>query len=675
MSENSLHPGIHQESGPPSYPDRILDRKIDRRALPQSFSSNLARRGFDPARKASDGSVRSMVSLFEKSAASSDHQKRSRPALAPRASEKASLSSGKRDPQHGHGCNKSDNTSPNRLQECEEQKSRLARSPCTTPSIFPSAQVGYRIEDYSLTLLKHKSYFNNRPLARCLDDVSEEDTKTNVQRVKSKEEGAKELATEDKQGRRDENAHKSKGDRDVLLPSIELDNLMSELLTWKGISDSTPKPKPELECHIRDPAEVKRFWSNVRTQLWVDDVETDGDEPSFTEDSNGKDESVEEDEVHALNPSISIGSFPSTCSQMQIPGHECAPPPMPTRPPPRIPVTPRGRAVSTTSSLSRQRSTARSLGSSPNPASDCPAWEMPPTRRPPAIPATPRGRSVSTTSSLSKQHSTAPSVESFPETARDHPAWDDSLLTPLVGLGITTPGCLDIAELSSDEEPEPELPNLPEGGRPLPIPPREPSSHSRYPSSGSSLWTRPPTWRAPSLQSSSPPPVPPLPSSIPAAPATSDQHHRRRTNHVRNRHQPQSSITATTSISTPSAAAATDISSGSRSIHSRRAPEASTSSTATRSTRADSGSNSELSAAARLRPPPRRKLMTETSISSTATRSTRADSASTTDLLLSAAAPRLPRPPPRRRLTTEEKLSEIDAFLSSPDGEGRKGWI
>jgi hypothetical protein len=26
-------------------------------------------------------------------------------------------------------------------------------------------------------------------------------------------------------------------------------------------------------------------------------------------------------------------------------------------------------------------------------------------------------------------------------------------------------------------------------------------------------------------------------------------------------------------------------------------------------------------------------------------------------------------------LTTEEKLSEIDAFLSSPDGGGREGWI
>jgi hypothetical protein len=26
-------------------------------------------------------------------------------------------------------------------------------------------------------------------------------------------------------------------------------------------------------------------------------------------------------------------------------------------------------------------------------------------------------------------------------------------------------------------------------------------------------------------------------------------------------------------------------------------------------------------------------------------------------------------------LTTEEKLSEIDAFLSSPDGVGKEGWI
>ncbi|KAK4104049.1 hypothetical protein N658DRAFT_465912 [Parathielavia hyrcaniae] len=583
MTENKPPPEIRQGSGPSSCPNRILDRKIDRHALPQSFSSNLARRGLDPAKKASDGSVRSIVSLFEKSAAASDHQKRPRPILATRASDKASLKSGREDLQYGRACNKSDNISPNGLQETQQQKSGLASSPCTAPSISPSVQVGYHIEDYSLTLLKHKSYFNNRPLARCLDNVSEEDTRTKVQRVKSKKEAGKELAAENKQDKRDGNA-RSRGNRAILTPSIEVDDLMSKLLTWEVKPVSTQRHEPEVEDQIRDPAEVKRFWSDVRTRLWVDDVETDGEEPSFTEDGNQKAVSVEADEVQASEPSISVRS-PSSYSQMQVPE------------------------------------------------------DVPPTRPPPPIPTTPRGRSYSTTSSLSKQHLTAHSLVSLFGPTMDRPAWDEPPPTQLVGLGITIPGCLDFDELLYDDEPETELPTLGECGRPLPIPPTQPNSHSRYPSSGSSRWTRPPTWRAPSsLKSSSPPPVPPLPCSIPAQSETNEHHsHHRRANHVRNRHHPPSSTTTTTaSISTPRVAGP-EPSSSNKSIHSRRTPEASTSSTTTRSTRADSGS--------------------------------------TTDSSLSASARRQARPPRRRRLTTEEKLHEIDTFLSSPDGEGKEGWI
>ncbi|KAK4033425.1 hypothetical protein C8A01DRAFT_49990 [Parachaetomium inaequale] len=585
MDENSPHQKDRPESGSPSGPDRILDRKIERRALPASFSSNLARKGPSSGGKASDRSVRSIVTLFEKSAGASDRPAPNRPRLVSGTSDRVGGGDEKENRRNSHGSNNRDINTTKSPQNSQLQEDKLALSRSTTPSMFPAAQVGYQVEDYSLTLLRHKSYFNNRPLARCLDDNSEKDTKTKVQRVKSKKESARELAVEGKENESDEHGHGNKCNkdlpprqRDTSSPIQQLDDLMSDLLTWQGVSE----PRI-LELERRESPEVNGFWSNLRTQLWVDEEEIYGERPTPMGHPDSTTVREEGNESHTLAPSTSATSLP--VSYLSDPEIERPFPPPPTRPPP-------------------------------------------------PIPAAARGRSSSAASSQGTQHSAAPSLELFPDPARDYPAWDEPPPTSSVRLSMTAPGELDIADLLSEAYPEPELPPLPEPGRPLPVPPTA-SSHSRHPSSsGSGPWTRPPTWRSPSsLGSSSPPPVPPLPAPIPEPPA--NHHHRRgRSNHIRNRHQPHSSKTsASTSVSasvSTHSAAVTD-SSGGRSVHSRRTPGTSTSSTATHSTRADSGSGTDLSA---YQPPN----------------------------------------PPLRRLTTEEKLSEIDAFLS-PERDDKEQWI
>ncbi|KAK4156257.1 hypothetical protein C8A00DRAFT_12772 [Chaetomidium leptoderma] len=562
MDENNPHQRDRRESGSPPCPDRLLNRKIERCGLMQGFSSNLAKNGPSSGTKPSDRSVRAMVSLFEKSATISDN----RPRLASGGSERVRVP----DEEACQRSPDSDNynkEATGRLQQPQQPETQLAHSKSTIPSMFPSAQVGYQVEDYSLTLLKHKSYFNNRPLARCLDFRADEDAKTKIQRVRSKKESAREPATEKKRKDRYEDDQGKNGNRDIAPPTKietsspiqQLDNLMSELLTWQEASESSA-PKLDHQWERRNPEEVESFWSSVRTRLWVDEGEIYGERLGLATQGDGENEPEDENDNHTMKSSISATSLPAP--DYADPELERAPPPPPTRPPP-------------------------------------------------PVPAGPRERSFSATCSQQRQESTAPALELFPDPASDYPAWDEPPPTSSVRLSIFASGCLDITDLLSDGYHELELPTLPTPGRPLPTPPTE-RSHSRYPSNNSGPWTRPPTWRSPSsLRSSSPPPpVPRLPVPMPTPPTTG-YHHGHRVNHSRNRHQQRSSkASASTSTSTHSVAV-TD--SSGKSMHSRRrTPKTSTSSTATRSTRADSG-GADL-AAYRARPP-RRRLTTEEKLS------------------------------------------------------------
>ncbi|KAH6845087.1 hypothetical protein B0I37DRAFT_175994 [Chaetomium sp. MPI-CAGE-AT-0009] len=553
---NPPHNG-RRESGSPSGPDRILDRKIERLALPEGFSSNLARREPLSGRKASDRSVRSIVRLFEESAGTSESPVSNRPRLASGVSDRVGARDGKEDRGDTHTSNKYNNTPTKCAQDPQKQENR---SLSAASSMFPSVRVGYQVEDYSLTLLRHKAYFNNRPLARCLDDIVDSDPKAKDQRVKGKKEGDSKQAKEDEGTHKDGDDRETKGNGDILpnqrntSSSLEqLDNLMSDLLLWKEVSGAET-----LKLERRSSPEVRGFWSDVRTQLWVDEGEIYNRERPMSAGQLGIDDG-------SLMSSGSATQLPTSCFANTETEH--SPPPPPTRPPPTIPVAARGRSLSAVSSQ----------------------W---------------------------KQHSVASFLEPFPDPASDYLAWDEPQLTSSVGLSMSTPGRPDNADLLSDAYFEAEPPNFRAPARPLPIPPTQ-SSHSRYPSSsgsGSGPWTRPPTWRSPSsLESSSPPPVPPLPVPIPTP--TSCRHHSR-ANHSRHRHPPHSSepsASTFTSVSTNSGAAVTN-SSGARSTHSRRrTPATSTSSVATRSTRADSGT--DLSSSSYRPHRPRRRLTAEEKLS------------------------------------------------------------
>lgn len=571
MDENSPHRRDSRQSGSTSCSDRILDRRIERHGLPQSFSSNLARKEPSSDRKASDRSVRDMVSLFEKSTGTPDKPPLSRPSLS---SDRTIVGDKKKDHRRDHGSDK-DTSVLHSQRQAEQAQPRDSKS--STPSMFPSVQIGCQVEDYSLTLLRHKSYFNNRPLARCLDESHEKDKQAKIRKVQSRKENFRVPLSGNKPHQEHRNGKSEEengnigppGRNRTVSPIQQLDSLIGELLTWQGKSGSGV-PKGNQHQEPRDQDETERYWRSVRTQLWVDENEIYGEGPEkFVQESATFGKGSEHIEVE---PSTSASILSASYNSSLEP--EEPPPPPPTRPPP------------------------------PVPAAHC-------------------GRSISTVSSQPRQHSTTPSLELFPEAADDYPTWDEPPSTSPVRLSISASDGLDTSDLFPGGCHEPELPALTGPGRPLPVPLMGPC-HSRYPSSSSGHWVRPPTWRSPSsLQSSSPPPVPPLPVPLPVPPPTTARRHR--SNHSRHRHPPHIP-SASTSISSHSVAA-TD--SSGKSLHSRRTPKTSISSVTTRSARADS--NTDLSAAYQPRPP-------------------------------------------RRKLTTEEKLSEIDAFLS-PEREGEERWI
>ncbi len=546
MEGNSSPRKESQESGSPSCPDRILDRKIERHGLSQSFSSNLARRGPSSGRKVSDRSVRDMVGLFEKSTGTplSESPRQIRPTLE---------SGAKKDFGGGHGSNT--NITP-----ILRDQPRPGKAQTATPSMLPSARVGYQVEDYSLTLLKHKSYFNNRPLARCLDENHEQDKRPKIQRVYSKKERAREPATWDRQDGRYGKGEEHKENKDIAPPTRnqtpssiqQLDTLMGELLAWQGTISEFTIPERDQQRENRSREEIETFWKSVRAQLGVDEDEIYGETPRQAAPGQSAIELMEG--VEGLDSKLSTPPSTLLASPHSDREPQPPPPPMPTRPPPPVPTTP-------------------------------------------------RGRSFSAACSQQTGHSTTSSWESFP--GRD----------TSIRLSISAPVSLDIAEVLCYAHRE--LPALPEPLRPPPATPTEPS-HSHHPSNSSSSghWIRPPTWRSPSsLNSSSPPPLPTLPASIPTpAPPPTSTTPQHRPNHSRHRHHHQQpSKTSASTTSTHSIAITDSTSGGSRSLHSSwRTPKTSTSSTATRA----GGSSTDLSAAAAVghlpvRAVPRRRLTTE----------------------------------------------------------------
>jgi hypothetical protein len=149
MAATTSSPGPCFNSSPSEEGD-IMSRKRELKGLPSSFSSNLGYRATSSAssrRPSLPGvnpnpsrSVKSIVAWIESSPAST-------PLSTPRGLPHAAL--GLTPP------------SPTRTRTFSGQ---------SLPGIKPVTAGLPEVEEYSLTLLKYRKYFTERPLARCLDD-------------------------------------------------------------------------------------------------------------------------------------------------------------------------------------------------------------------------------------------------------------------------------------------------------------------------------------------------------------------------------------------------------------------------------------------------------------------------------------------------------------------------
>ncbi|KAK4244915.1 hypothetical protein C7999DRAFT_43492 [Corynascus novoguineensis] len=570
MDKDSPHRNHPRESRPPAGRERILDRKIEKLAMPASFSSNLARKAPNFGVKTPNGSVRFIVSLFEKSASLSDSPTPYRPKRESGASDINRVRGETKGRPVIHN-NKNDNQRTSmRPRDSQEQCDRLAQPR------FPLAQVGSHVEEYSLTLLRHKSYFNNRSLARCLDEDLENGTETKVRVVRSRKGvGWNDVENENDRDKDDQGWDK-KGDMDIIPTHTDLSVPVQQpdSSTSNFLPSQLPEPS-ETDSETRSLPQINDFWSRVRAQLQVDEDEIYGTGRDQMRRSGSVKGPEEGSESRDLKPSTSAASTPFCCQ--------------------------------------------------PEPYINYPL-PLPPVRPPPHVPVVVRRSSFSTSSSQWEQDSTVSSLEPFPDASSDYFIWDEPLQSSLRESTLVSDG-IDVTGLLLNQYPEPKLPLL-ENGISLPSPSTEPS-HSRYPSSsgsGSGPWIRPPTWRSPSSLCSSSPPL--VTRVLPLA-AQSKSHYHNCANDSRNRHQHQANsskpsvCTTTTAPSarniavTDSIRRANDGSGSQRTPSNSRAGQTSTNSSALRSTHADSGTalSSSWSSFAYRPELPRRRLTTEEKLS------------------------------------------------------------
>jgi len=539
--------------------------------MPASFSSNLARKAPNIGVKAPNGSVRFIVSLFERSASLSDSPAPYRPKREPGARDINGISGETKGRPILYKSRNDNQGTRMKPRDSQEQCDRLAQSR------FPLAQVGSHVEEYSLTLLRHKSYFNNRSLARCLDEDSEDDTETKVRLVRSKKGVGRNDVENEFDRDKDDQGWDKKGDMEVILTQTDLsvpvqqpDSSTSNLLLLQELPESN-----ETDPETRSLPQINDFWSRVRAQLQVDEDEIYGTGPDQMRRSGSVNGPEKGSGSRNLKPSTSATSTPFCCQPEPYINYPLPPPPV--CPPPHVPVVVRESSFSTSSSQ----------------------WE---------------------------QDSTASSLEPFPDASSDYFVWDEPLQSSLGESTLISDG-IDVTGLLLNQYTEPKLPLL-ENGISLPSPSTEPN-HSRYPSSsgsGSSPWIRPPTWRSPSSLCSSSPPL--VTRVLPLA-AQSKSHYHHCANDRKNRHQLQANsskpsvCTSTTAPSarnvavTDSIRRANDGGGSQRTPSNSRAGQISTSSSATRSTHADSDTALSLSwLSLPDRPePPRRRLTTEEKLS------------------------------------------------------------
>lgn len=244
-----------------------MNRKIERRGIPGSFSANLGRRTSSPReidnrdatmqRNGGNTSVKAIVAWLESSSKDGAHSPTS---ISSDSRSKSSLAA--------------------------STLSRTAAAAVTTPvKTQPSLPMAPDVEEYSLTLLKYQEYYTERPLGRCLDKKSE----TTVFSVKPVN-GDQSPDANSPQSR----VKKVPGDQ-VTLNEKDLESGKPGLNTSTRSStsykdDENRQQKNRLPSQ-RDSEEVKAFWAAVRSYLWI---------------SNGELEEVEDAEQRSTTIPLSL---------------------------------------------------------------------------------------------------------------------------------------------------------------------------------------------------------------------------------------------------------------------------------------------------------------------------------------------------------------------------------
>jgi hypothetical protein len=169
-----------------SQNNRMIDRKIESKSITTSFSANLARRDIDTSQPNCSGkSVRQIVNWLE------NEKEKGAPSTTPAQSVSSSpfgtdscrpprpptppsfrKFGTNRDLSNNSSLIDNSKASSGSFQKQEELASRRssAKIPATPPTMRVPSQPERSPEDESLNYLDYKSYLNDRPLARCLDE-------------------------------------------------------------------------------------------------------------------------------------------------------------------------------------------------------------------------------------------------------------------------------------------------------------------------------------------------------------------------------------------------------------------------------------------------------------------------------------------------------------------------
>ena len=253
-----------------SYPQKcdaqqasIMERTIETRALPNSFSANIGRRVREPgcpppSRQASlviDSSNnskrrRDVEIWLEKTKEAVPSGKFETPNRALRTPSQRSIIS----TRTGHSKRAKDRGA-SKLYETPENKTFNAfpESPLLKTPTAP--------ESYEQNLLDYKKFFNNRPLGRCMDDDQPEGEFFQRNPAVIEPNPTKNVLI-------DGTWHEQKND--VAKNSDPYINEEVEVY-----SDSNYSQEDKVK---HDPQEAKKFWNNVRTQVWISDVELSSNE-------------------------------------------------------------------------------------------------------------------------------------------------------------------------------------------------------------------------------------------------------------------------------------------------------------------------------------------------------------------------------------------------------------